>query len=65
MKGEDIKVGQRVCCTGGPAFLEGWVGTCTYIASVNQVAIEFDKAICLYIRVADVVKKAMDGGVIQ
>lgn len=44
MKGEDIKVGQRVCCTGGSAFLEGWVGTCTYIASVNQVAIEFDKS---------------------
>lgn len=44
MKGKDIKVGQRVCCTGGPAFLEGWVGTCTYIASVNQVAIEFDKS---------------------
>lgn len=44
MKGEDIKVGQRVCCTGGPAFLEGWVGTCTYIVSANQVAIEFDKS---------------------
>lgn len=44
MRIEDIKVGQRVCCTGGPAFLEGWVGTCTYIASANQVAIEFDKS---------------------
>lgn len=44
MKSEDIKVGQRVCCTGGPALLEGWVGTCTYIASANRVAIEFDKS---------------------
>ena len=44
MKPEDIKVGQRVCCTGGPVFLEGWMGTCTYIASLNQVAIEFDKS---------------------
>lgn len=44
MKSTDVKEGQRVCCTGGPIFLEGWVGTCTYISSANQVAIEFDKS---------------------
>lgn len=43
MKSEDVKVGQRVCYTGGHAFLEGCVGTCTYISSANQLAIEFDK----------------------
>lgn len=41
---EDVKVGQRVCCTGGSKLLEGWVGTCTYISSEVQVAIEFDKS---------------------
>lgn len=44
MKSEDVKVGQRVCYMGGHAFLEGWVGTCTYISSASQVAIEFDKS---------------------
>lgn len=44
MKAEDVKVGQRVCYTGGHAFLEGCVGTCTYISSANQIAIEFDKS---------------------
>lgn len=44
MKPEDVKVGQRLCYTGGHEFLEGCVGTCTYIASVSQVAIEFDKS---------------------
>lgn len=44
MKSTDVKEGQRVCCTGGPIFLEGWVGTCTYISSASQVAIEFDKS---------------------
>ena len=44
MKSEDVKVGQRVCYMGGHAFLEGCVGTCTYISSVNQIAIEFDKS---------------------
>lgn len=44
MRSEDVKVGQRVCYTGGHAFLEGCVGTCTYISSANQVAIEFDKS---------------------
>lgn len=44
MKSTDVKEGQRVCCTGGPQLLEGWVGTCTYIASANKVAIEFDKS---------------------
>lgn len=44
MKSTDVKEGQRVCCTGGSIFLEGWVGTCTYISSASQVAIEFDKS---------------------
>lgn len=44
MKSEDVKVGQRVCYTGGHAFLEGCLGTCTYISSTNQIAIEFDKS---------------------
>lgn len=44
MKSTDVKEGQRVCCTGGPKLLEGWVGTCTYISSEVQVAIEFDKS---------------------
>ena len=44
MRSEDVKVGQRVRYTGGHAFLEGCVGTCTYISSANQIAIEFDKS---------------------
>lgn len=44
MKLEDVKVGQRVRYMGGPAFLEGCVGTCTYISLVGQIAIEFDKS---------------------
>lgn len=44
MKYEDVKVGQRVRYTSGHAFLEGCVGTCTYISSANQIAIEFDKS---------------------
>lgn len=44
MKFEDVKVGQRVCYTGGHTFLEGCLGTCTYISSTNQIAIEFDKS---------------------
>lgn len=44
MKLEDVKVGQRVRYTGGLDFLEGYVGTCTYISSVSQVAVEFDKS---------------------
>lgn len=43
MRSEDVKVGQRVRYTGGHAFLEGCVGTCTYRTSMNMVAIEFDK----------------------
>lgn len=44
MKLEDVKVGQEVRCMGGPTFLEGCVGTCTYISPVGQIAIEFDKS---------------------
>lgn len=44
MKLEDVKVGQRVRYMGGPTFLEGCVGTCTYISPVGQIAIEFDKS---------------------
>ena len=44
MKLEDVKVGQRVRYTGGLSFLEGCVGTCTYISSVGQIAVEFDKS---------------------
>lgn len=44
MKREDVKVGQRVRYMGGMSFLEGCVGTCTYISSVGQIAIEFDKS---------------------
>lgn len=46
MKSEDVKVGQRVCYTGGKEILKGCVGTCTYISSPSaaQVAIEFDKS---------------------
>jgi hypothetical protein len=44
MKLEDVKVGQRVRYMGGPEFLEGCVGTCTYISPVGQIAIEFDKS---------------------
>lgn len=44
MKFEDVKVGQRVCYTGGYTFLEGCLGTCTYISATNQIAIEFDKS---------------------
>lgn len=44
MKFEDVKVGQRVRYTGGRSFLEGCVGTCTYISPAGQIAIEFDKS---------------------
>ena len=44
MKYEDVKVGQRVCYRGNTIFLEGCVGTCTYISSMNQLAVEFDKS---------------------
>lgn len=44
MKLEDVKVGQRVRYMGGPTFLEGCVGTCTYISPMGQIAIEFDKS---------------------
>lgn len=40
---EDVKVGQRVRYTRGVSFLEGCVGTCTYISPAGQIAIEFDK----------------------
>ena len=44
MKLEDVKVGQRVRYMGNTIFLEGCVGTCTYISSMNQLAVEFDKS---------------------
>lgn len=44
MKFEDVKVGQRVRYTGGMSFLEGCVGTCTYISPAGKIAIEFDKS---------------------